>query len=154
MFDLLTDEEIDKHPRYGEYLPDPEDIATAQRLAAPHSLPIRTDDALREVGGRPWVGEGYAEQAERYLAGELLVDWEPAETVLARVRGCIEGILTQHEGADAALVSHGLVLTLYLGDLLGLDASASYDAWRGIRLPDVAIIDPGAKRVVKAFGAE
>lgn len=131
---------------------EPKAVGTAQRIAAQHSLSIRIDDALHEVGGRTWAGEGYAEQARRYLAGDLLKGWEPAGTALVRVRDCIDDILARHEGTEVALVSHGLVLTLYLADLLGMDAGASYSVWSGIRLPDLAIIDLGVRRVVRPFG--
>ncbi len=133
---------------------EPKAIGTAQRIAAHHGLRILIEDGLREVGGRPWTGEGYSELGRRYLAGEPVGQWEPAEAALARVRDCIDGIVARSEGSDAALVSHGLALTLYLADLLGLDADASFVVWSGMRLPDVAIIDPAARRVARQFGIE
>ena len=130
--------------------PEPKAVATAQRIAAPHGLAIRIEDDLREVA-RPYVGDGYEGLAQRYLAGEALDDWEPRTEALARVRACIESIVAR--GEDAAAVSHGLALTLYLGDLLELDADASCALWRSTRFPDVAIVEPQARRVEKAFGA-
>jgi len=130
--------------------PEPKAVATAQRIAAPHGLEIRIDADLREVE-RPWVEGGYDEAARRYLAGEPLAGWEPRNDALARVRGAIERIGSRNE--DAAAVSHGLVLTLYVSDLLDLDADGTFNLWRSIRFPDVAIVDTQARRVEKAFGA-
>ena len=130
--------------------PEPKAVATAQRIAAPHGLAIRIERDLREVE-RPWAGEGYAELAQRYLAGDGINGWEPNDEALARVRACVDGIVAR--GEDAAAVSHGLALTLYLSDLLDLDAGGSYALWRSMHFPDVAIVDPQARRVEKAFGA-
>ncbi|MEX2158809.1 MAG: histidine phosphatase family protein [Dehalococcoidia bacterium] len=124
-------------------------IATAQRIAAPHELAIRIERALGEVE-RPWTNAVYEDLVRRYLAGEPVEGWEPRDAALGRVRSCIDAIVTI--GEDAAVVSHGLALTLYVSDLLDLDADASYELWRSIRFPDVAIVDPQARRAEKAFG--
>jgi broad specificity phosphatase PhoE len=129
---------------------EPKAVATAQRIAAPHGLAIRIERALGEVE-RPWTNDVYEDLVRRYLAGEPVEGWEPRADALARVRSCIDAIVAKDE--DAAVVSHGLALTLYLSDLLDLAADASYELWRSIRFPDVAIVEPQARRVEKAFGA-
>ncbi len=60
--------------------------------------------------------------------------------------------MQRHAGRDVAVVSHGLALTVYLAGLLDLDAAAAYELWSGIRFPDLAIVDPQARRLEKAFG--
>jgi len=130
--------------------PEPKACATAQRIAAPHGRAIRIERDLREVA-RPYVGDGYEGLAQRYLAGEALDGWEPRAEALARVWACVDSIVAR--GEDAAAVLHGLALTLYLSDLLDLDAGGSYALWRSMRFPDVAIVDPQARRVEKAFGS-
>jgi broad specificity phosphatase PhoE len=132
---------------------EPKAVGTAQRIAARHGLPIRIDPDLREVDGRTWVAEGYREQVRRYLAGEPVDGWEPREAALARVGSCIDGVVAANEGADVAVVSHGLVLTLCLAGLLDLDATASFELWTRLRFPDVAVVDPEARQLERAFGA-
>jgi broad specificity phosphatase PhoE len=131
--------------------PEPKACATAQRIAARHGLPIRIEPELCEVE-RPWMGEGYADAVRRYLAGEAIDGWDARGEALARVRGCIERIVERHQGLEAGVVSHGLALTLYLSDLLGLDAEAAYQLWSGMSFPDVAELDPEARRMARSFG--
>ena len=133
--------------------PEPKAAGTAQRIAARHGLPIRIEPDLREVEGRAWVeGEGYREVVQRYLAGEPVAGWEPQQQATARIRACIDGIVAQEGGAEVGVVSHGLVLALYLADLLGLDGAAAYRLWAHLRFPDVAVVDPQARRLEQAFG--
>ncbi|OGO49739.1 MAG: hypothetical protein A2148_09865 [Chloroflexi bacterium RBG_16_68_14] len=131
--------------------PEPKATATAQRIAARHGLPIRIERDLREVEGRVWIAEGFQERVRRYLTGEPIDSWEPREAAQTRVRGCIDGIAARSEGSEVGVVSHGLALTLYLGDLLGLDATAAYQLWTGIGLPDVAVVDLHSRRLEREF---
>ena len=134
---------------------EPKAVGTAQRISSRHNLPVRTEPDLREVRGRDWVGEeSYRELAKRYLAGDGVDGWEPKEAALQRVRSCISGIVDESGGEDVGLVSHGLILTIYLADLLGLDARTSCDLWSGLRFPDVAVVDPKAKRMEREFGQQ
>lgn len=132
---------------------EPKAVATAQRLAAPHELPIRIERDLREVEGCEWVASGYAGQVGAYLAGEPPDGWEPVEVARSRVRACIDGIVERHTERNVGIVSHGIVLTLYLADVLNLDANAAIDLWRSIRFPDVAIFDPERKQFEREFGS-
>jgi broad specificity phosphatase PhoE len=134
--------------------PEPKAVGTAQRIAAPHGLPIRIAPDLREVGGRAWAGsaDAYREQVQRYLQGEAIDSWEPKDGAQRRVRACIDGILADDRRSDVAVVSHGLILTLYLDDLLKLDGTAAYELWSAMRLPDVAVADPKAGALVQRFG--
>ena len=150
-------EALGREPRWGTLgrlytSPEPKAVATAQRLAAPHGLLITIEAALREVENRPWVGEGYAEQVRRYLAGEAADPWEAKAGALDRVRACLAGISGRHPEGDVGVVSHGLVLTIYLADLVGLDGAAAHELWQRIRMPDVAVVDPVAATIERAFG--
>ncbi len=133
--------------------PEPKASSTAQRIAAPHGLPIRIERDLREVEGRGWTEQAeYRAQVRRYLAGEAVDSWEDEQEVHRRVRGCIEAIMEHHSGRDVAVVTHGLALTVYLAGLLNLDAVTAYELWTSIRFTDIAIVDPQARRVERAFG--
>lgn len=131
--------------------PEPKALGTAQRIAARHGLPIRVERDLREVEGRSWANEGYEDLARRYLAGED-VGWEAKAAVLTRVRSCIDRIVKRGEGSDAAVVSHGLALTVLLADRLALDGSAAHELWSRMRLPDVAVLDTETGTLAREFG--
>jgi broad specificity phosphatase PhoE len=133
--------------------PEPKAVATAQRIAAPHKLAIAIERDLREVGGRSWTSEDYRAVVRRYLAGEAVAGWEPRAEALDRMHAAIDSIAQRHPDGHVAVVSHGLVLTLWLTDLLGLDAVGTLDLWNRIRFPDLAIVDPGARRLERDFGA-
>ena len=133
--------------------PEPKAVATAQRIAAPHGLPLRIEPDLREVE-RGWAGEGYRELVRRYLAGEVVDGWEPREQVVGRVRACIDRTVAANAGRAVAVASHGLALTLYVAYLLGLDAAAAFDLWSRLRLPDLAVVDLETRRMEREFGWE
>ena len=128
-------------------------IATAQRLAAPNDLPIEIERNLREVEGRTWVEAGYAALVRDYLTGDPPDGWELPATARARVRTCIDGIIEQYPDQNVGIVSHGIVLTLYLVDMLRLDANAATALWKSIRFPDVAGLDLDQMRLVREFGS-
>jgi len=128
--------------------PEPKAAGTAQRIAAPHGLAVYSEPDLREVE-RPWVGEGYRDLVRRYLAGEAVAGWEPRAAALERVRRCVVKVIEGAGGRDAAIVSHGVLLTLFLSDLLDLDSVAAYDQWDHIGFPDVAVVEPETRRVVR-----
>ena len=107
---------------------------------------------LREVEGRAWVAEAYEEHVRRYLAGDAVDGWEACVTARERVRSSIERIAAESGEQDIGVVSHGLVLTLYLSDALGLDAEASFDLWSSMRFPDVCVIDHETQTVEREFG--
>ncbi len=151
--DALAHEPVWKELRGIHTSVEPKTVATAQRIAAPNELPIRIERDLREVEGRAWVEGGYANLVRDYLAGEAPVGWEPLAAAKARVRACIEGIVERHADLSVGIVSHGIVLTLYLADVLSLDANAAIDLWESIRFPDVAIFDPENRRFERAFGS-
>lgn len=129
--------------------PKPKAVAIAQRIAARHGLRLQIERDLHEID-RPWTDESYREQVRRYLASETVDGWEARDGALARVRGCIDAIVSS--GEDAAVVSHGLALTLYLADLLGLDGGSAFELWSKMSFPDVAVVEPRERRVVRPFG--
>ncbi len=134
--------------------PEPKAVATAQRIAARHGPALRIERDLREMEGRAWVEDGYADLVRRYLEGETVEAWEERSAALERVRACIGRIAAAQGEQDVALVSHGLVLTLYVADLLGLGPDAAYQLWARIRFPDVAILDQEARQVERGFGEQ
>lgn len=131
--------------------PEPKAVATAQRIAARNEKPIAIEHALREVA-RPWTSGDYRELVRRYLAGDAVDGWEARAAALDRVRAAVDAIHECHADEDVGVVSHGLVLTLWLAELLGLDTAGTFGLWDRIRFPDVAVVDPDARTLERDFG--
>jgi broad specificity phosphatase PhoE len=136
--------------------PEPKALATAEGLAAGREVRVHPD--LRELDRRAvgWVGDRAAYVA---LVEEILGLPEASVRGCERARGAerrfaaaVDGILAGAPGADVAVVSHGLVLTLYLSRLLQLPRP-SLEIWRSIRFPDVCVVDPDARELVVPFGS-
>jgi broad specificity phosphatase PhoE len=132
--------------------PEPKAIATAQRIAMRNALPLSIEPALHEVE-RPWTEGDYRELARSYLRGEPVEGWEPYGGATARIRRAIEAIVSRHGEADVGVISHGLILSVYLADLLGLDGPAAIELWDSIGLPNYAIVDLKARKLIRPFGA-
>lgn len=130
---------------------EPKAIATAQRIASRNSLSLSIDVGLNDVGGRGWVEGDYRDVARRYLRGEPLEGWELPGAATDRTCSCIGEIIARHGEADVGIVSHGLVLTLYLSDQLGLDDDATVALWESMGLPDYAVIDVSERRLERPF---
>lgn len=133
---------------------EPKAIATAQRIAAPHGLPVSIERDLREVSRPATMYNDYPAVVRRYLAGAGMEGWEPRVEAQRRVRLCVDAIVARHRDGDVAIVSHGLALTLYLSDALSLAEDAAVNLWSSARFPDVAIVDPEAKRLLRMFGRD
>ena len=77
---------------------------------------------------------------------ELVLGKETAEQADRRVKGAIDGILSNHPGGDVAIVTHGTVLALYLASLLRTDA---FELWRRWGLPSYVVIDWETKQAIE-----
>jgi broad specificity phosphatase PhoE len=135
--------------------PEPKALATARAIARDDE--VRVHPGLRELDRTAvgWVGDhaSYVALVTEILRrpDESVRGCERAHDAEARVASAVGEILAERPGDDVAVVSHGLVLTLYLSRLLGLPGP-SLDLWRSIRFPDVAIVDAATWRVVSSFG--
>jgi broad specificity phosphatase PhoE len=89
-------------------------------------------EQLSEVG-RPW----YASEDEhlgavaKYLSGKVIEGWEHHDEVIFRIAR-LSPDLESFEGL--VLVSHGLLLTTWLDDQIGLDDPLSF--WSNLCMPD------------------
>ena len=110
--------------------PEPKARATASPIAEAAALDLRLDRDLREAG-RPWVDGDYAAEARRYLSGEDLPGWEPAEDVRERMERAVR-LLAVEAGGPLAVVSHGLSLSLLLG--------LSPDQWEALPFGEVVAV--------------
>jgi broad specificity phosphatase PhoE len=69
---------------------------------------------------------------------ELVLGRETAAQARRRMTVAMDRILTQNEGRDVAVVTHGTVLALYLAPLLEGD---EFDLWRRLGLPSYVVLD-------------
>jgi len=103
--------------------PEPKAVGTAEPIARACGIAVEVDERLREVERPTGLHTDYQERVRSYLGGEPLDGWEPREAARARVAAALDGL------DDAVAVSHGLAISLYLGD--------DFDRWRALRFPDV-----------------
>ena len=77
--------------------------------------------------------------------------WEPVAVTSQRVVGAVR-TLVQTTVGDLVLVGHGTAWTLLVAELTGADPDLA--AWRGMRMPDVCILDLGRSEVTvkRAWG--
>jgi broad specificity phosphatase PhoE len=57
-----------------------------------------------------------------------------------------------YEGETLAIVSHGLVLTLYRADLT--DTAPTLDLWRSLPFASATWVDPQARAVLNRFAVD
>jgi broad specificity phosphatase PhoE len=89
-------------------------------------------DELSEVKRPRYASaDEHANAAVRYLRGEAVEGWEPREDVITRVAHLK---LDFGSSESLVLVSHGLLLTTWLDDKIGLDDPFSF--WSKLRMPD------------------
>jgi probable phosphoglycerate mutase len=104
--------------------PEPKALGTAEPIAHAQAVDVEVDPRLREVARETNEPDPatYRAAVRRYLSGEPVEGWEPRERAHARVRGAVASL------EDAAVVSHGLLLSLLLG--------YTFEEWSRIALPD------------------
>jgi broad specificity phosphatase PhoE len=131
---LLADR-LEVAPRIGALVSstEPKAIETAEAVGARWEAEVLVDGRLREVA-RPWVGDGYRHVAHRYLRGDLPAGWEPHEQVAARAAAALAEATSLTSG-PVVLVTHGLLLSVHLADLLG-DGFDREGFWSCLSFPD------------------
>ncbi len=101
-------------------------VQTAQIIAAPHGLPVKTYPQLREINFGVWEGLTYQDLEQRFP--ELLKTWVDSPHLLAvpggetfmavqeRALKCIYELVSYHQQGNIAVVTHGgTIATLICG---------------------------------------
>jgi broad specificity phosphatase PhoE len=106
-------------------------VATAERIAAPHSLPVETVDAVREIAHGRWEGKTRAEvekewcdEYERWEHDPYTfapVGGESGLQVTARALPALMQLVEAHRDAQFAVISHKATIRLLLCTLLAFD---------------------------------
>lgn len=113
-------------------------LQTAEAL----SDQVKVDPRLREVQ-RPWSPDRYGELAEAWLRGGEVEEWESMDSAIERFRKAVTDAIEKGEGS-ACLVTHGLIMSAYLGAVAGVDPVT---LWSELEFPDVRTLDFGALEV-------
>jgi broad specificity phosphatase PhoE len=129
--------------------------------AAPHGLPVITDDGLRESAFGAWEGMSRAEVAIRYP--DLLLAWEQdphlsppdGESLVdlqQRVEACAERLVAIHPHSTLVLVSHAGPIKALLCATLGASPAAIRRMF--IDPATISVVDwlPGG-RVLRLFNS-
>jgi broad specificity phosphatase PhoE len=139
-------------------------------LFASSAEPKAVETAAAVATGRPVVEIEDLGELDRSAAGWLASEQERMELVRAifenpttSVRGCesaadalarftrgVDTLVAEHPEGGLAVVTHGTVLALYMAHLRG-EPTASIESWRGIGLPDLALVDHRAGAVIRNF---
>lgn len=99
-------------------------MVTAEIIAEPHGLPIKTDPALREINLGEWEGqlltdiptlypEAWAERQRTPFTAQP-PGGESAKELALRVIPAISAICRKHRRGEVLIVSHGLALAVFL----------------------------------------
>lgn len=124
---------------------------TVAPLLAKQRLPVREDSRFDEVLRPGWV-ETYSDQVRAFFAApaQSIGGWEPADHARQRFLAGLRDHLAPAREEQVALVSHGLVLSLYRAHLLG-QPFVEFAAWRALPFAAVAIVDPSTPTLVEDF---
>ena len=77
---------------------------------------------------------------------ELVMGRETAIQTRTRFERALDDVLANHPTGNIAVVTHGTVMSLYVGQLAGTDA---YDFWRRLGLPSFTVLSLPDLRIVE-----
>ncbi len=120
---------------------------TAKILAAPRGIPVEIREDLREIQ-RPFEARGYEDKLRAFLKGETPPGWEIRDAAEARIQESMEEI--SRGGIDAGVVSHALLLTLFLASTMGTEPA--FWLHHSIGFAEVALYDTATRTLVRGFG--
>jgi broad specificity phosphatase PhoE len=132
---------------------EPKALQTAQIAAERNDLPVEPVFDLRELRRPNGLASVEAYQAAVREALEnpfrSINGWEPTGEAQTRIMTAIERLLLAHAGKTLAVVSHGLVITLYLAYLA--DSAPSFDVWKSLPFASAFQIDTEERKILKRF---
>lgn len=134
---------------------EPKALKTAEAIVRRHHLPAPEPmAALCELRKGSFVSN-HAEVVARLFQfpdEPAAEGWETGSAALARFSEAVTQLIESARGRDLIVVSHGVVLSLYLSRLQGRSRVDPAE-WAAIRMPDYCIVDTGTMRLVQPFGA-
>lgn len=126
---------------------------TAGVIALRRGLRVAIDPRLREVEQVSHWEDDYRDKAAGYLAGTDGLDWEPQDAVRKRFAEAVGAATEANPERDAVLVSHGLVMSLWINRALGarLEEFDVAHFWRQLMFPDAWRVDPRQGTLERVF---
>jgi broad specificity phosphatase PhoE len=76
---------------------------------------------------------------------------EPAALAQQRIVHTIDSLVAAHSGSTLAVISHGIILALYMCHLKSSVRPDPAAIWRRIGFPDLAVVDPVQHMVMVDF---
>jgi broad specificity phosphatase PhoE len=124
---------------------------TVAPLLAQRNLPITSERRFDEVHRPGWV-DAYSERVRAFFAspGQSIGGWESADHALHRVLAGVAAHIAPDRSEQVALVSHGLVLSLYRAHLLA-QWPPDFEAWRRLGFGAVAQVDLQHAQLIEDF---
>lgn len=125
---------------------------TVQPVLEARSLPVWTEARFDELRRPGWV-DNYEERVQQAFANptQPAGDWESAARAMDRF---MDGMMLMKKRFVAqetlALVSHGLILSLYRAHLLG-QSHVDFADWQRLSFASVALVDPNRERILQDF---
>jgi broad specificity phosphatase PhoE len=122
--------------------PEPKALQTAKPAARRWDIPLKTVKCLHELR-RPHskLIPDYENVIERLLAEPeaSVAGLEPASQAAERVTQCLQKLVSTHPDRTLAVVSHGLVLTLFLARLENRWPTVT--EWRAVPFGGIAVVN-------------
>jgi broad specificity phosphatase PhoE len=125
--------------------PEPKALETAELLASRMGLTVEVDADLHEHK-RQHLSFGTEEEFRKRIAAVFAKPSEPVgghETAHEAAQR-LAAALSKHRGAPLVAVTHGTILSVYLGEKLGCDA---HDLWRSLHMPDAFVLDADGRLI-------
>lgn len=121
---------------------EPKAIETADLIAARLDVPVEIARDLREherEAVRTLADDAFQSAIADFFARpqELVYGRETAARALARFSAAVAAVLAAHPAGDVVVVTHGTVMSLYLGALTG---TSPLVIWKSLCLPDLRVI--------------
>lgn len=121
---------------------EPKAAQTAELVAEDLGIGWRTAPGLHEHEREvlPWLGEeAWHVLLRRFFEhpDEMIFGLETATQALERFRAAVERIIQDQPTGDIAVVTHGTVMSLYIGHRTGGDP---YAIWRELEMPDYRVL--------------
>lgn len=127
--------------------PEPKALETAQILGQRLGLTVEADAGLHEHK-RQHLSFGTEQEFRQRIAAVFANPTQAVHGGETAHEACerLAAALAKHQGAPLVAVTHGTVLSLYLGWKLGCDA---HDLWRSLHMPDAFVLDAEGQLITR-----
>jgi len=128
--------------------PEPKARQTARPAVRRWGIPFKVADCLHELR-RPRLIRNYQQVIARFFSNpeQSIAGMETASQAAERITRCLKELVAAHPGQTMAVVSHGLVLTLFLAQLDNRWPTVS--EWRAVPFTGLITVDTNTWHPIK-----